>query len=298
MRVGEPLHGTDEVVEDVGGVVQIVKHEPVESDVAQEGHRSRPVLGVDRAARQSLPEAARNELLEVDRRALGRAETELIDLGGPTEEDAGAAPCAEGRARKQPRGLGAEEDLRRGGRRLHVDRARGGRTRDDQLAMRPADEEEVEVAAVHSHRHPERHVARVRREPLDPPELGAHRVRGGGRPQVVILAREPQELGVAAELQQVGAERVGGGKEPSEGAVDDLGDLLGTDMAVPCQPFGHPRETGDVDERHGPLERAMQPSRRLLVPVADEAGDVRLEHVRGGGSGARGHRVVTRPRSM
>ncbi|HEU4758304.1 MAG TPA: hypothetical protein VFS72_16650 [Agromyces sp.] len=280
MRVGEPLDVGDQLIQDVGGVRRVTPDEAIESDIADEGDGGRPVFGVDRAAQHGLPETEGNELLEVDRRTLGCAEGGLLGLGSPAQEEAGAALRADARPRQQLGGLGAEQDLRCRGRGLHLHGAGGRRTRDDQLAVGPADEEEVEGAAVQPDRHPERHVAGAGREPVDPAQLGAHGVGRGGRAQVVAFAGEQQQLGVAAELQQVGTERVGGRQQPAEGAVDDLRDLFGADVAVPCQPFGHPGEAGDVDQRHGALDVPVQAAGSLLVPVAHHAWQVRLERVR------------------
>ena len=91
----------------------------------------------------------------------------------------------------QQRGRGlAQHDLAGRGQHLHLGAPARGRPADDELAvdLRVADEEEVEPAAVHAHRHAQAHPAGRRAGPPDRAQLAAHVGRGADRPDGVLLA--------------------------------------------------------------------------------------------------------------
>ena len=93
------------------------------------------------------------------------------------------------------------------------DRARG-RARDDVLAVRSAHKEGVERAAVHAGRHAQDDGAGAGADPADQAQRATHRRRRACRSEYVLLAREPQEQRVAAELQAASPPR----RMPAPGA--------------------------------------------------------------------------------
>ena len=71
-----------------------------------------------------------------------------------------------------------------------------------------------------SHRHPEHDVARAGTDPPDITQGTAHRGRRRAGAQNVIVAGEPQEHRVTAELQQRSAAGGGVGEQRREACVD------------------------------------------------------------------------------
>ena len=65
--------------------------------------------------------------------------------------------------------------------------------------------------------------------------------RAGGLPGVVV-APEQQQEGITAELDEGARPLVGQREHGGEDAVEDLGELLGTDAAPAGEPLGQVRE--------------------------------------------------------
>ena len=131
--------------------------------------------------------------------------------------------------------------------------------------MGPADQEEVEVARVHAHRHAERHLLAQDRQPAHRAQLAAHLYRGPAASHLVGIAREVEEERVAAELEQpaaVGDRQV---EQRDEAVADGGRQLLRTHLAVLGEAFRQLGETGDVDEHDGARFHPVA----LRLPVGD-----------------------------
>src|SRR5206468_649965 len=90
----------------------------------------------------------------------------------------------------------------------------------------------------------------------------------------VLGPGEEQQQRVSAELQKSATVLVRDGKQPSEGRVQDLGDFLGTDLALLGQALGQLGEPRDVDENEGALDRAGRRVRRFSLPVGKQTRNV------------------------
>ena len=73
----------------------------------------------------------------------------------------------------------------------------------------------------------------------DRAQLAAHAGRGAHRSNGVVLAREEEQHGVAAPLDQVPALPAGVGEQRREGGVEDVAQLLGAHRA-PAVPAARP----------------------------------------------------------
>src|SRR4029079_9101930 len=158
------------------------------------------------------------------------------------------------------------------------------------------DQEEVERVRVDADVHLQRH--RPDRG-LRPPELAqglAHpvgRVAGSGR---MVIAREEEQQGVAAELEQAAARGVGDVEQALEGAVHHLRHLLGAELALLREPLVQGREDRDVDEGQRALELPVSRLRRIAQPVDDDARNERRQvDERWTGLRNRGHWPPTPP---
>ena len=238
----------------------------------EEGDRGRSVLGVDLALEQQLAEADGDELGKVLRGRGSRPILRLLRLDGTPEQDSGPLGPTTVRSGERRSGLGAEQDLARARRRLHLDGTAGGRAGDDQLAMRIADEEEVDLTAVNADRHPQRDLACRGEADTHLVQGPLHGQGGGTGPALMFVSAEQEEQRIAPELEQVAAVYVGGREQGAEGVADDLGQLLGTDPALACEALGHLGESRDVDQDHRPLDGAMQFPGCVLVPVPNQTG--------------------------
>jgi hypothetical protein len=109
-------------------------------------------------------------------------------------------------------GLGAQEDFAGLGRRLHLDGSARGRSCDQQFAVRVADEEELEAAAVEAGVHLQLNRARRRPRPPDRPQRPAHLESCPCRPRCVIIALVQQQQRVSPELEQPASLCVGDGQ--------------------------------------------------------------------------------------
>ena len=114
----------------------------------------------------------------------------------------------------------------------------------------------------------------------------------------MVLAVEPQQQRVAAELEQATAARIRDREHRLEHAANRVSDLLGTDPAFFGERFGQLREAGYVDKRRCAFARPCP-----LVRVGREMLDQHPRHVRtralGDGVGPtrqlRGRRTDRRP---
>ena len=151
------LDDGDEPVEHAGRRFgTVVLHDPVDARVAHEPDGGGTVLGLQRAVAEVGAQPHRDAVghgLGRDRSGghrPGRAPPGLP----PPQPPPRPALAIGGAGTEQGAGGRAHHDLARAGGVLH-DRRRGGRgTRDHEFAVRPADEEEVDLAAVDADRHP------------------------------------------------------------------------------------------------------------------------------------------------
>ena len=178
---------------------------------------------------------------------------------------------------EQRGGLGAEQDLAGLRRGLHLDGPRRCRPGDEQLAMRLADEEELEAAGVEAGVHLQLDGAGRRPRPSDRAQRPAHLERRARRARCVVVALVEQQQRVAAELEQAAALRVGDGEQRREGRVHDLGDLLRAGSAEAGEPLGHRREARDVDERERSVDLAPDRLGIVAEPLERQPWDERDE---------------------
>ena len=268
------LHGADELVHGRRGGVEAVlgEHagEPVE---AQERDRRLAVLRLDRACADGRAHRHRDAEREVEALDGGQRLAERIRLRLQPQQDAAALLLPEHARRQGGGGRAREEDVAGLRGVLELDRAARLRPAHDQLAVRVADEEEVEAAAVEADVHAQRDRADGGLGPADRAQHPPHHVGRACRPPLVLRAREEEQQRVAAELQQAPAVGVGDVQQVPEGRVHDLVHLLGALLALSGQALGHGREAGDVDERHRPLQLAAERLRLGTEPLDRDAGD-------------------------
>ncbi len=250
----------------------------VEAAELKEGDDRGPVLGRHVASEEVGADGtrqARGDRLGRRLRRLGRA-----------------APRARGRARKehsrarlgahavagQQRGRPfAQEDLAGRGRTLHRHHGRRGRAPHEQLAVRPADQEHRVGAAMHADRHPQDDLAAAGPDPAGLAQRSPHPSGRRAGPGGVILAREPQQHRVAAELQQRAAELVGAAEQRGKARVDRVDEVLGALLAPARETLGQAREPRHVREHHRPLELLDQRVGRCRESPEEHPRDVAVD---------------------
>ena len=252
-------------------------HELVGAVEVDERDRRVAVLGFRRAGHQVLPERHRDRLSDVDR---GDRDLDVIALEregrrATPQEDALPLRLTQDVGWQGRRRVPAEEDLARGRRRLHVHGAARRRAGHHELPVRLAHEEEVEGAAVDPHGHPEHDLAGGGVEAADASQGSPHPMGGGRGPRSMPGPGEPEQEGVAAELQQAAVLAVGDREQLGEDGPEHLGDLLGAHLAVAGQALGHLREPGDVDEDHRSFEGPEGQVRLFGEPADQQPGGVR-----------------------
>jgi hypothetical protein len=276
--VGRDLRVGDELAQRVGDVLGPLTLEQLVGAVeVEERDRGLPVLRVLASGEQVGPDGGGDEAGEVDV-ADRRGDGEVFVGGGrpphPSEPEARAVRLAEEVPRKRRRGGRAHDHLARARGTLHVREGRDRGAGEEQLAVRVADEEARERAGVDPGGHAQHDPPGARLEPTDVGEARLHPERGPRGASRVARAGEEQEECVAAELQEPAAGPVRDLQQRLEAGPDRVGDLLGTDLAVPGEALGHLREAGDVDEQQGALDRAGGLVGVGVGPVDGEPGDV------------------------
>ena len=126
---------------------------------------------------------------------------------------------------------------------LHGHDGAGPRTGDDELAVRRADEEEVEDPAVDPHRHPQGDPLAQDGQAPDFSECPPHLDGGAAGTCLMGLTGEEEQQGVAAELEQPAPVGDGQVEKGDEAGPDGGGELLGPHLPVPGQTFGQFGET-------------------------------------------------------
>jgi hypothetical protein len=270
------LDGLDDLRDGVLGLDPLsIAKERVHTGETDEGDSCGAVLALGRRRRDMRADAGRDEGLDVqplDRRErLERAARRRLRA----QKASFALRLAEHLGVEQRRGFGAQEDLAGLGGRLHLDGARRRRACDDQLAVRRADEEEVEPAAVDADVHAQLDRSRRGFEPPDLAEAAAHAECGARSARCVVGARIEEEERIASELEQATPVAVRDLEELGEGRVHHLRDLLGAGLALRGQLLGHRREAGDVHEGHRPFQEARTGGWIVERPLDDHPRDVR-----------------------
>jgi len=93
----------------------------------------------------------------------------------------------------------------------------------------------------------------------------------------VVLALEQEQQGVAAELQQHAVAFPGAVEHAAEDAAQRLDQFLAADAAAPRQLLGQGRETGNVRETQGAVDRLPQAIGLIERPLDGELGNVSAE---------------------
>ena len=152
----------------------------------------------------------------------------------------------------------------------------GGDDRPDgeQLAVAVPDEQQVDVAGLEADRHREPHPATTGAEPAERSQRSEQALGAAGGPAGVALAGEEEEQRVAPELHQVPARLGGDCQEPPEDVVEDVGQLLGADLALSGQPLGERGEAGDVGEQ----DRAVDGAPAGIGSVASQSSATRARY--------------------
>ena len=282
MAVRRRLHVAHQLVELIGRLGRPARPDELVGAVeVQEGDRHPAVLGLHVTGLERVAQSHRDALTDVGVRGdlLERDERVVRYLRCPPEEESRSLGLAEQPRPQGRRRAGADDDLTRVGGALHLHRGAGRRPRHDELAVRPADQEEMEVARVHAHRHPERHLLAQDRQPAHRAQGAAHLDGGPTAARLVGIAREVEEECVAAEFEEpaaVGDRQVEQGHE----AVADGGrQLLRPHLAVLGQGLRQLGEAGDVDEHHRARLHAVPLRGPLGDPLDAEPGEVGHQRV-------------------
>ncbi len=241
-----------------------------------EGDGRDPVLGVGGAGREVLAQGHREErrqaVLAVGR---GGCRPARCRVRLPAAQQQGTVVARAGRPGRQPgRGRRADDDLAGLGGLLGGGHGTRAGAEHEQLAGGGADEEELDVAGVHAHRHRQGEPARRRGHGGRGAQRGPHLDGGVAGLLGVVLAPEEEEQGVAAELQQLAAAGCRDGEHRPEHPVERLDDLLGADPALPGEPLGECGEPRDVREHQGAVDGAVQCAGDLVVPDQRQGRDV------------------------
>ncbi len=247
--VGGDLHRPDQLVEPVGGGLRVTGHQGVGVVEVEEGDGGTAVLGaVPAAVGQVSAQRGRQEAEQLGRVGVRLGDDVVAGIGGGDQHPAAAEGVPEA-------GVGQLGRRRRGDDHVPGPRAAlriddGGRSRagHQQLAVAPADQEQVDLAGVDPARHGQLHRTGGGLDPADLGEPGPHGERGGRGPGRGVLAAEQQQEGVAAELHERRAQLVGAHEQGGKRELDDVGDPLGALPPQHCEALGHRREAADVDE--------------------------------------------------
>ena len=253
------LHRLDELCERGRRVVgPSVCEQLIDAAEAHERDRGRSMLALGSGGGDVPTHADGDERRKVEPRRVGERLQRAGGIRLRPQETPFASLRSDDSWIQQRRGRGADEDL--SGLRLgfHLDGLGRRGAGDEQFTVRATDEEEVERAAVNADVHAQRDLARRSVQLSDLAQRAPHVERRAGRASRVAVPREEQEERVAAELQETTASGVRDVEEARERRVHDVGDLLGTGLALRREPLRHRREARDVDKRHRSLEASMQ----------------------------------------
>jgi hypothetical protein len=235
-----------------------------------------PVLALEWPDLEELcPERCRNSELERDARDVGQGRDRTSRFGRRDQQATRSLFVTDPRGVEELHRLGAEEDLAGLRRRLHLHGSRAPGTRHEQLAMRIADEEEVEIACVQPRVHLQLHCSRRGTWPPDRTQRSTHLECSPRGPRRVVFAVVEKEERVPSELEQTATLLVRDLEECRERRVHHLGHFLRAGPSQARQPLGHRGEAGDVDEREGSLELEPAPLGVVAEPFERQPGNER-----------------------
>ena len=284
MLVRSGLDAPDEPVEGVGdGLRALALDEIVDPAEADERDRGVSVLALERSHLEQLrAERARHSDLDAEPRDVRERLDGSRDLWLADKEHAAPVGRLEERIVEFCGSLRAQEDLAGDGLGLELDGPRRGRARDEELAMRVADEEEVESVAVNADVHLQMCDACRRLRAADRAQPPPHAEGRAGGPSRMVFPREEQEKSVSAELQQPAAVRVRELQQGRERRVHDVRDLLCACLAQAREPLGHGGEAGDVHERERSVDLDPAAVGVVAEPFERQPGNERDEFGRRG----------------
>ena len=114
-------------------------------------------------------------------------------------------------------------------------------------------------------------------KPSDHPQVAPHVDGGPTGPGLVGLAREQEQQGVAAELEEASPVGHGDVQQGHEAGPDGGCQLFGAHLPVLGQTFGEFGEAGDVDEGHRAQDLPRPHLGRVVEPVDGQPGKVGRE---------------------
>ena len=270
---------------DLGRARPLLAQQPIDAGELHEADRDVPVLALQPASENVLAQVPAEGHADIDAGEVERlpARRPRLHLGCPAQEPSalqrgGRAPPPGGGQRRG--GAVADDDLPRPGHLLHLRECGHGGTGDDQVAMVVVpEEEEIADAAVDADRHPQTQRAAARAQAPRRTHDPLHLIRGAASPRRVLGTLEEQQRRVATPLDQPGAVFVGGREQGLERDVDQLGHLLGADLAPRAEHLGHPGEAGDVREDERAVVHAMTFLGPVPQPLEDERRHIRAEQL-------------------
>ncbi len=243
-----------------------------------EGDGRDAVLRIVAAGQEMIPEAYGQGHVEARARHVDPArDLAARPTGRVAQQEAGPLGRTDrGVGDERGRGL-THHDLTGVGRRFHRHGLGGRRTRDHELAMGPADEEQQKATAVYADRHAQPYDATRRLDPPDRTQPGPHARRRPTTAGGMVVTDEQDEQRVAAELEEHPAFGVRNGQKLRETRADDVGELLRTDPAPLGQLLRQAREPRDVDEHRRRVELTPPASGLVGEPLVDQARHERSE---------------------
>ena len=232
---------------------------------AEEGDRDRPMFRGTAASLHVRPNRGRQTAQQRLRRHLRPRDVRnlrVVTGRFVLEQHARGLRLAKNIGRQERRRFGADEDFVRFRGMLHRDGDASRRGRGQHLEVRRADREEMEATRVNALRHAQRDLRAGQVDPTDLIERAAHAHGRGARVRHMIVALEPEEERIAAELEQAGAVLVGDLEDRCEAAANGVADLFGALAPLARELLGQRRESRDVGEHR----RAFRgPARRVRI---------------------------------
>ena len=195
----------------------------------------------------------------------------LLCLGHFAQAHALKLPVAENAPVESACRVGADDHFTGLGDRLHAGSDRGGRPCDDELAVAPANQVEIEASTMGSDRDAEGDSPGRGPQPTDSAHHLRHEDSSSTGTRWRGRLREEEKRGVPTPLQQVRSITGGDTEHLGEDRADDIGDLLRTYLAPSRQPLGEGCEAGDVHEQQRAFEVTVRRLGRVGQPLESHA---------------------------
>ena len=195
LTLGGTLRDGDEGIEPAGRrPLPFATDHLVCSVEVKEGHGDSTVLGLMTCGEQRISQPDRNAAHQVDivGHQLEGLERIVRNRRGPSEQESGALGIPDHSRRERGRGLWAEHDLTGISGSLHGHDGAGAWAGDDELAVRGANEKEVEESAVDPDRHPQADPMTQDGEATNHSEGPSHVDGGATGPSFMRLTGEEQ----------------------------------------------------------------------------------------------------------